>query len=532
MAQSVFKVLLIADSTIDPLARFISQGRGDLAVSVAPYDQVVQAVSGDLAGVDLAVVFTQPDRVSSEFAKALQYNSFDRRAAFEEFRGFARLLTQAAGKIPALAVATWAMPFWSASTGLHSWQGPYDFARILAEANTALAEAAEALRNVVVLDQAGVLAAAGGATFDPKLWAMGKVIYSRPALESFSRQIRSLIDALRGRTRKLILLDLDNTLWGGIVGDDGWENLKLGGIDPIGESYALFQRQLAGLRRRGVLLGLVSKNEEAIALEAIRRHPGMVLKIDDFVGWRINWQDKAANIADLVAQLNLGLQSVVFIDDNPAERDRVRQALPEVLVPDWPADPAMYPVALKALGCFEMLQVSDEDRHRTALYHQERQREHALDAAASREQWLASLGMKVRIRRLEAGSLPRATQLLNKTNQFNLSTRRLTEAALADWAAQTRHEMLTFEAEDRFGGYGLIGLLGLCAGRRAPADRRLDRLLPRAGPGRRGDHAGRREPLRATGRLLANHRYVPGNRQEQADPVVPAGPGRHPSQRG
>lgn len=515
MEQGAFRVLLIADSTIDPLARFISQGRPDVTVSVAPFDQVVGTLTGEVGSADLAVVFSQPDRVSSEFAKALQFEPFDRERVVEEFGAFADLLVRAASKVPAVAAFTWSTPFWSVANSLGSWQGGYDVSRLLAKANLKLAAAAEATRNLVVLDQAACLA--GGAGFDPKLWAMGKVIYSRPALEAFARQIRSLIDSLRGRSRKLILLDLDNTLWGGIVGDEGWQNLNLGGIDPIGESYLLFQRQLKALRRRGILLGLVSKNDEAVALEAIRSHPEMVLKLDDFVGWRINWRDKAANIAELVAELNLGLQSVVFIDDNPAERDRVRQALPEVLVPDWPVDPAMYPLALKELGCFETLQLSDEDRQRTAMYQQERQRTQSLTAVGSRQDWLCSLGMKVRIHRLEPANLARAAQLLNKTNQFNLSTRRLSEAQLADWAAQPEQEMLVFDAEDRFGGYGLVGLLGLCV---QPADRSLRiadwvvscRVLGRGLEETMLAAAGRLACKRGCGRIVATYLPTAKNR--------------------
>ncbi len=461
MTAPAFKVLLIADSTIDPLSRFISQGRGDINVSVAAYDQVFNALTGDLASADLAVVFTQPQKVSSEFGRALQYESFDRAGLSAEFDSFAGLIVKAASKLPTLAVVTWVPPPWALPAGLHSWQGRHDVSRLLAEVNLKMAAAAGAARNLLLIDQADCLA--GVAAFDPKLWAMGKVIYSRPALEAFARQIRSLIDAIEGRSRKLIVLDLDNTLWGGIVGDDGWQNLKLGGIDPIGESYALFQRQLKGLQRRGILLAIASKNEESVALEAIRCHPEMVLRVDDFVAWRINWRDKAGNVADLAAELNLGLQSVVFIDDNPAERDLVRQSLPEVLVPDWPADPAMFPIALKDLRCFQTVHVSAEDLQRTRMYHQEKRRGEALDAAGTRDKWLRSLGMKVRVRRLEPASLARATQLLNKTNQFNLSTRRLTEAAFAHWAAQPGQTVLTFEVEDRFGAYGLVGLLGLAA---------------------------------------------------------------------
>jgi FkbH-like protein len=462
MTQHTFNILLVADSTIDPLGRFLSQSRPDVRVKVAPYGQAFNTLSGDLSGNDLVVVFTQPDKVSPEYQKAQRYEPFDRVRALAELSEFAALLGKAAAGVPCLAALTWVRPFWALPAGVQGWHGPCGTNRMLAEGNLRLAEVADRTNNLFLLDQAEALNKAGAAAFDPKLWAMGKVVYSRPVLETFSREIHSLVDAIQGRSRKLIVLDLDNTLWGGVVGDDGWQNLKLGGIDPIGECYGVFQQQLKALRSKGVLLAIVSKNEESVALEAIRRHPEMVLRLEDFAGWRINWQDKAGNLADLVKELNLGLQSVVFIDDNAAERDRVRQASPEVLVPDWPADPALYPTALKNLACFETLRLSEEDRQRTKLYQQERHRTQSLGTAASPQEWLRSLEMKVRIQRLQDGNLPRAAQLLNKTNQFNLSTRRLTEKALADWAGQDGHTVLTFDVQDRFGGYGLVGLLGLC----------------------------------------------------------------------
>ena len=149
------------------------------------------------------------------------------------------------------------------------------------------------------------------------------------------------------------MLDLDDTLWGGIVGDAGWENLLLGGHSHIGEAFADFQRALKVLTRKGVLLGIVSKNDETTALDAIRLHPEMVLKMEDFCGWRINWLDKAHNVIELASELNLGLQSIVFIDDNPAERARVAEALPEVLVLEWPRDKMLYTRALFELRCFD-----------------------------------------------------------------------------------------------------------------------------------------------------------------------------------
>jgi FkbH-like protein len=267
--------------------------------------------------------------------------------------------------------------------------------------------------------------------------------------------------------RKLVVLDLDDTLWGGIVGDVGWEDLQLGGHHPLGEAFAAFQRALKALTRRGIILGIVSKNTEAIALEAIDRHPEMILRRDDFAGWRINWEDKTKNLCELTAELKLGLDSVVFIDDNPAERARVREALPSVFVPDWPTDKLLYEKALVELTCFDTPALSEEDRARTRMYVSERQRNEMKNAIPSVEDFLTSLGLRVTIDCLRRENLARATQLLNKTNQMNLTTRRVTEAQLLAWAEEAGHHVFVFRVADRFDDYGLTGLASLAAtGRR------------------------------------------------------------------
>src|SRR5262249_53417094 len=158
-------------------------------------------------------------------------------------------------------------------------------------------------------------------------WYLGKIPFSNDVFKDAVSDVKTAIRGLSGQSKKLVILDLDDTLWGGIVGDIGWQDLVLGGHHPIGESLVDFQKELKALKNRGILLAVVSKNEESIALEAIRNHPEMVIKERDLVGWRINWNDKAANIADLVRELNIGLDSVVFVDDNPVERARVREAL-------------------------------------------------------------------------------------------------------------------------------------------------------------------------------------------------------------
>jgi FkbH-like protein len=294
-----------------------------------------------------------------------------------------------------------------------------------------------------------------------KLWYLAKIPFSREVFSAAAKDIRAAWNGLIGQSRKLILLDLDDTLWGGLVGEDGWEKLNLGGHDPLGESFLDFQRLLKSMIPRGIILGILSKNEEKVALEAIDRHPEMVLRRGDFAGWRINWRDKVENLAELVVELNLGLNSVVFIDDSPVERGRVRAAFPDVLVPDWPADKMAYVSALLALDCFEPPSLNETDARRSALYAVERARRDSQQQAVSLDEWLESLQLRVTVEPLNDANLARASQLLNKTNQMNLATRRLTENELRDWSRGGDRSFLTFRVADAFGDSGLTGLASL-----------------------------------------------------------------------
>jgi len=242
------------------------------------------------------------------------------------------------------------------------------------------------------------------------------------------------------------------------VGDDGPQNLKLGAPDPMGECFRSFQLALKALRARGILLAICSKNNEELALQTIAEHPAMVLRKSEFVAWRINWNDKAANILELAEELNLGLDSFVFLDDSPQERDQVRQLLPQVFVPDLPASPAAYAGFLTSLNCFETPSIGREDFERTEMYQAERGRKEAMDLSGDVENWLKSLDIQVRVAPLKQESLPRAAQLLNKTNQFNLSLRRLDEKTFWEWSQTPANSTYTFHVSDRFGDFGLVAV--------------------------------------------------------------------------
>lgn len=459
-----FTGTLIADTTVDGLvdALRLPSEQPALGAEVVPFGQVTQYLLQPPAAsaADFCVVWTLPQLAVPLFASVLAHEEVDEQQLLEQVDLFTNLVQRAAVHYKAVFIPTWVVPPWSRGLGMQDCRTG-GVARALSRMNLRLMDNMAQVSSIFVFDQQRWFASAQRSPSEPKGWYLGKIAVPQAVITEAAHDIRAAMSGVQGRARKLLVLDLDDTLWGGIVGDAGWENLHLGGLDPQGESFVDFQKAIKRLKRRGVVLGIVSKNEESTALEAIRSHPEMILKEDDFVGWKINWQDKAKNIADLTSELNLGLQSVVFIDDNPVERARVREALPEVYVPEWPADKLEYCRAFGALRCFDLPSLSKEDLERTLMYAEERKRTALQEQVGSIDEWLMSLDIKVRVESLNSTNLARAAQLLNKTNQMNLTTRRLTEAELTEWANTDGHVFYTVSVSDRFGDSGLTGLLSV-----------------------------------------------------------------------
>jgi len=460
--------LLVSDFNLQNLSSYLNSEYSEPCVeaSCAPYGQVTQVLLDGGSShwsppPDFVVVWTRPEGVITSFRRLLGFQPVNKDDIWAEVDRYCEWVCAAAAHTPVMLVSTWYLPAYHQGHGMLSLKQAIGPSRLLLQMNLRLLENLDPIGNIHVLDVNRWLSLATGDATNPRLWYLGKIPLANDAFKIAARDIKAALRGLAGRTKKLIVVDLDETLWGGVVGDVGWENIVLGGPDPAGEALVDFQRELKALARRGILLAVVSKNEEFVALEALERHPEMVLRPTDFAGWRIDWKDKAANIADLVRELNLGLESVVFIDDNPVERNRVRSALPEVLVPDWPIDKRFYPAALNALDCFDMPALSAEDRERSALYGRERERAKLRQAVASVDEWLGTLEIVVVAAPLTAADLRRAAQLLNKTNQMNLSTRRLTEVEFASWAAGTERHVWTIRVSDRFGDSGLTGIISV-----------------------------------------------------------------------
>lgn len=352
-----------------------------------------------------------------------------------------------------------ALPLHPPLLGQNEHRLPGSRARFLARLNAALRDAAaEDGVDLLALDDR---AAQDGlsAWHKPALWHHAKQEISPTAAPLYGELVGRLLAAQQGRTRKCLVLDLDNTLWGGVIGDDGLDGIVLGQGSPLGEAFVALQDHARELARRGVILAVCSKNDEANALEPFDRHPEMVLRRPDIAAFVANWSDKAANIRAIAAELNIGLDALVFLDDNPFERNLVRQELPMVAVPEVGEDPTDWPRTLADAGYFEALTLTEEDRERTAQYQGNKAREALKASTTDLEGYLRGLEMQLVWKRFDAVGLQRIVQLINKSNQFNLTTRRYTEQEVRAVMDDPRAFGLQLRLLDRFGDNGMIAVV-------------------------------------------------------------------------
>lgn len=278
-------------------------------------------------------------------------------------------------------------------------------------------------------------------------------------LVDYAHSLASLIFAQLGLGKKCLVLDLDNTLWGGVIGDDGLGGIRIGQGDPESEAFAAFQRYVLGLRRRGVILAVCSKNIDSTAREVFEKHPEMALRLDDISCFVANWDDKATNLGRIAERLNIGLDSLVFVDDNPAERSIIRRLRPEVAVPEMPNDPAYFVSALERYRYFQPIAISSEDLERTAFYRAEQARQVVESTAEDLEGFLRSLELVGRIAPINTATLERSVQLIHRSNQFNVTTRRHGAAEVQAMIDSPAWLALSVSLKDRFGDNGLIAVL-------------------------------------------------------------------------
>jgi FkbH-like protein len=312
----------------------------------------------------------------------------------------------------------------------------------------------------VLLDVAGLAETVGlGEWHNPQLWNMAKFSFSDELIPLYADHVARTIAAIRGRSRKTLILDLDNTVWGGVIGDDGLGGIKVAQGDACGEAHLAVQRLALDLRQRGVMLAVCSKNTDEVAREPFEKHPEMLLKLEHIAVFQANWNDKATNIQAIAEELSIGLDALVLLDDNPVERGLVRELLPQVAVPELPEDPAYYARTLAAGGYFEVVAFVSEDLQRASFYQGNAKRASLQKRHGGVDDYLASLHMAIFFLPFDAAGRSRIVQLINKSNQYNLTTRRYTDLEVTK--AENDPEVFAMQVRlaDIFGDNGMISVV-------------------------------------------------------------------------
>ncbi len=464
------EVAVLRNVVLDPIApylRYLAWQAGLRArCRFGEYDNVVQEAVGGApellgAGTDVVLVFLQLETLSWDLARR-----FPCLGADEVRAEVARIGALVADVAAGIRRQTPAMILWHGfETPVHAALGILDGQRqdgqgaVVHELNGMVREVLRQHRNAYWVDLNACLARVGaGGFYDARYWHAAKAPYALEALREVAVEDMKYVRALKGRARKCLVLDCDGVLWGGVVGEDGMAGIALGTTAP-GSAYREFQQEAVNLYHRGVVLALCSKNEAADVWEIFDRHPDMVLRREHVAAARINWTDKATGLRELAQELNLGLDSFVFVDDSDFEVDLVRQVLPEVATIHLPSGKASeYRSILAGCGLFDTLTLSEEDRARGASYQAEAARRRLQADTGDLGSYLRSLEMRLEIALADPFAIPRVAQLTQKTNQFNLTTRRYSEEDIRRLADSPGADVISLKYRDRFGDSGIVGV--------------------------------------------------------------------------
>ena len=403
------------------------------------------------------IAWNRAEVTIKEFSNLLMENKLSEKKLFKEVDDYINLILKLSEKTENLILFSWSLPYLEKGHYLKDLTDVNGLSYNLNKMNLRISDAIKKKSNIYLFN-IDFLLQKNNEPFNPKLWYATKTPYNNKLFEIASVDFKEIIENFTIPRKKLLILDLDNTLWGGVIGDLGWKKINLGGHNYIGEAFVDFQKKIKSLKGKGIQLAIISKNDEKIALEAFKKNKEMILKLNDFATWRINWKDKAQNLQEIVKELNLSTDSCVFIDDNINERNRIKTAFPEILVPDWPNDPSYYSEEFLKLNCFNSNYLTKEDENRTQYYKDEKKREKTKKNFLSHDKWLNSLKIKVKIENINEENKLRVLQLINKTNQMNLSTRRYSEKELNQILKDKRVFSGTIRVKDKLGDMGLVGI--------------------------------------------------------------------------
>lgn len=463
------RVAIVRSYTVEPIEpllklQFLLDGWRP-SLWIGGYDQYAQEMLDTGGGLyrfapDLVVVMVRIEEMLPEFVD--EFPSFEpafwRGRLAAKAREVAQLAERASADLSAQVIVQNAVlqrPYF----GIFDAQRRDGQDHLVRLFNETLSESVEGIRGVWVWDFERHVRAVGlDQLYDAKAWYVSRNPYRQSAYPAIARDLYRYVASALGRIKKCVVLDLDNTLWGGVVGEDGFDGLALGHTYP-GNCFRDFQKELLRLYHRGILLAINSKNNPDEALRVIDEHPDMILRREHFAAMRINWVDKASNLRSIAQELNIGVDSMVFADDNPAECALVQQECPGCDVVLLPQKPYLLPAAAAAFPGVENIRVTDEDRRKGDLYRADAARRQEEDRFSNLDDFLQSLDLQVAIEPAASFSIPRIAQLTQKTNQWNMTTRRYTDAQIHAFAGDPSMGVFAVSARDRFGDHGIIGAL-------------------------------------------------------------------------
>ncbi len=464
-----FKLAILRSFTVEPIVPLLRAEAFtcgiDLEVHVGDFNTYVQDLLDGQSALyrfapNAVVLAVRTDQAAPElwrdFAdlapEAAQQTVERVVRGYEQWIGAFRKHSQAALIIHSLE------PPSTPSLGVLDSQSEAGQSGLIRQINHELRRIAAGFHGVYILDYDALVAHHGSEHWhDERKWLTARLPIAAGYLLQMAREWMRFIAPLSGRIAKVLVVDLDNTLWGGVIGEDGMAGIKVGPEYP-GSAYQALHRALLDLSRKGIWLAVCSKNNLDDAMEAIEEHPGMLVRAKHFAAMRINWTDKAQNLREIAEELNVGIDSLAFLDDNPFEREQVRAALPKVTVIDLPKNPLEYAAAVRNCAAFERLALSAEDQQRTEIYAAQKQRAGAEQTFQSKEDFFRFLEQEAELEPVSGLTLARVAQLTQKTNQFNLTTRRYTETQIADMAKKPDWHIFSIKVRDRFGDHGLVGV--------------------------------------------------------------------------
>jgi len=339
--------------------------------------------------------------------------------------------------------------------GIFETKSNFGLQKMINTLNNNLQDFIRNLDSVYLFDMNGFISKHGeNNVFDPKQFLFGDIKISLDFIPYLVNDLMGYVIATLGISKRCIVLDLDNTLWGGIIGEDEFDGIKLGS-DPSGKAFVEFQKHLLGLHNRGILLAINSKNNFDDAMKVIEEHPDMILKKEHFASIKINWNDKVSNIKEISDELNFGLENFVFFDDDPLNREFMKSSLPQVLTVDLPSDPSKYVRTMQEMNEFNLLKITNEDKQRGVMYSQQRERKTFETSSNNLEDFLKNMDLKITIKKVDTFTIPRISQLILKTNQFNLTTKRYSLEEIQKMSQNNNMLMGCVQVEDKFGDNGI-----------------------------------------------------------------------------